>query len=81
VGQEQAPELTGAHHAAVWSFLGLDAAWATFVHTDDTDAGLYRAVVRNMVADGARLELRYLPSVVLLTRGSRRRRGDGGADP
>ncbi len=37
--------------------------WALFVHTDDTDAGLYRTVVRNLVADGNWFSLRYLPNV------------------
>ncbi len=47
---------------AVFAFLGLLGAWATFVHVDDTDADLYRTVVRNLATDGAWLNLRYLPS-------------------
>lgn len=45
------------------AFLALLSGWATYVHVDDTDAGLYRTVVRNMAADGTWFDLRYLPSV------------------
>lgn len=45
------------------AFLAFLAGWALYVHIDDTDAWLYRTVVRNMVADGTWVDLRYLPSV------------------
>lgn len=44
-------------------FLAFLAGWALYVHVDDSDAWLYRTVVRNMVADGTWFDLRYLPSV------------------
>lgn len=44
------------------ALLALLCAWPAYVHVDDTDAGLYRTVVRHLVEDGAWTTLRYLPT-------------------
>ncbi len=48
--------------AAPAALLVVLCAWPAFVHVDDTDAGLYRTVVRHMADDGTWTQLRYLPS-------------------
>jgi 4-amino-4-deoxy-L-arabinose transferase-like glycosyltransferase len=55
--------LSGFGWAALLAFGAALLALPVTGHVDDSDADVYRVVVRNMVADHAWLDLRYLPRV------------------
>src|SRR5947209_16070156 len=60
---ETSPRLSRFGWAALLVFGSALLALPVTGHVDDSDADVYRVVVRNMVADHAWLDLRYLPRV------------------